>query len=69
MASGVSGSASTIASGPVLLYDGLCGFCNGVVQFILRHEFRRTLRFAPLQGQYAARLRARHPEDETVEKR
>ena len=47
---------------PVLLYDGVCGFCNSVVQFILRHEFRHTLRFAPLQGQYAATLRARHPE-------
>lgn len=47
---------------PVLLYDGVCGFCNGAVQFILRHEFRHTLRFAALQGKFAAELRARHPE-------
>lgn len=48
--------------GPVLLYDGVCGFCNGVVQVILRHEFCHTLLFAPLQGSFAAGVRARHPE-------
>jgi predicted DCC family thiol-disulfide oxidoreductase YuxK len=47
---------------PVLLYDGVCGFCNSAVHFILRHETLNTLRFAPLQGQYAATLKGRHPE-------
>ena len=47
---------------PVLLYDGVCGFCNNAVQFILRHESRHTLRFAAIQGKYAATLSARHPE-------
>lgn len=45
----------------VLLYDGVCGFCNGAVQFILRHESRHTLKFAPLQGEFAARVTGRHP--------
>lgn len=57
-----AGQAVEVPSGPVLLYDGVCGFCNGVVHFILRHEHRRTLRFAPLQGTFAAALRARYPE-------
>lgn len=48
--------------GPVLLYDGLCGFCDGTVQFILRHDRRGTLRFATLQGDYARDVTARHPE-------
>ena len=50
---------------PVLLYDGDCGLCAGSVQFLLRHEpphRRAALRFAPLQGAYAAQVRARHPE-------
>jgi predicted DCC family thiol-disulfide oxidoreductase YuxK len=47
---------------PVLLYDGLCGFCDGTVQFILRHDSRGTLRFATLQGDYARGIIARHPE-------
>jgi predicted DCC family thiol-disulfide oxidoreductase YuxK len=47
---------------PVLLYDGDCGLCSGTVQFILRHEQRHTLRFAPLQGAFGAAVLARHPE-------
>ncbi len=46
---------------PVVLYDGDCGLCAKSVQFILRHEADRTLRFAPLQGETAAGLRRRHP--------
>ena len=44
----------------VLLYDGLCGFCNATVQFILRHESRQTLLFAPLEGSFAAGVIERH---------
>jgi predicted DCC family thiol-disulfide oxidoreductase YuxK len=47
---------------PVLLYDGLCGFCDGTVQFILRHDRKGMLRFATLQGDYAREVFARHPE-------
>jgi len=32
------------------------------VRFLLRHDRRGTLRFAPLQGPWAAQLIARHPE-------
>jgi len=47
---------------PVLLYDGLCGFCDGTVQFILKHDRHGTLRFATLQGDFARSVIARHPE-------
>ncbi|MDZ4672835.1 MAG: DCC1-like thiol-disulfide oxidoreductase family protein [Gemmatimonadota bacterium] len=50
-----------MANPPVLLYDGTCGFCQASVQFVLRHERTSTLRFAPLQGELGAELRARHP--------
>ncbi len=45
----------------MLLYDGLCGFCNGSVRFILRHERLRTLCFAPLQGDFARSILEHHP--------
>ena len=48
--------------GPVLLYDGLCGFCDGTVQFILAHDRRGTMRFATLQGDFARGVMARHPQ-------
>ncbi|MGN6391120.1 MAG: thiol-disulfide oxidoreductase DCC family protein [Gemmatimonadales bacterium] len=47
---------------PVLLYDGTCGFCAESVQLVLRHDRRRTLRFAALQGGFGAEVRSRHPE-------
>ena len=51
------------ADGPLLLYDGSCGFCAGTVQFVLRHDVRaRTLRFASLQGAIGTAIRGRHPE-------
>lgn len=46
----------------IVLYDGLCGFCDGVVQWLLVRDARGELRFAPLQGDTAASVRARHPE-------
>jgi predicted DCC family thiol-disulfide oxidoreductase YuxK len=49
------------SASPILLYDGLCGFCNGAVQFALKRDRRGVLRFAPLQGDYARGLMARHP--------
>jgi predicted DCC family thiol-disulfide oxidoreductase YuxK len=57
-------STSTDAAdpaGPVLLYDGACGLCGATVRFVLRHERRRTLRFAALGGRYARGVVARHP--------
>ncbi|MEQ9570293.1 MAG: DCC1-like thiol-disulfide oxidoreductase family protein [Longimicrobiales bacterium] len=50
------------APAPVLLYDGLCGFCDGAVRFVLAHDRRGVLRFAPLQGAFAAGVVERHPE-------
>jgi predicted DCC family thiol-disulfide oxidoreductase YuxK len=35
---------------PVLLYDGECGLCNALVRFMLKHDRRGVLMFAPLQG-------------------
>lgn len=45
----------------IVLFDGVCGFCDAVVRWMLRHDPEGGLRFAPLQGATAARLRARHP--------
>ena len=46
----------------VVLYDGTCGFCHASVQWLLAHDRRGQFAYAPLQGETAARLRARHPE-------
>ncbi|MGD8279273.1 MAG: DCC1-like thiol-disulfide oxidoreductase family protein [Gemmatimonadota bacterium] len=46
---------------PVLLYDGLCGVCDRTVRAILERDPDGAMRFAPLQGEFAARVLARHP--------
>lgn len=45
-----------------MLYDGVCGLCAKSVRWILRHERDHEIRFAPLQGDTAAAMRAKHPE-------
>ena len=45
---------------PVLLYDGVCGLCNRLVQFVLRRDRRRTFRFAALQSDFARETLSRH---------
>jgi len=47
---------SQIEGCPVLLYDGVCALCNGVVRFILRHDHRCDFRFVPLQSCIAKEL-------------
>ena len=34
----------------VVLFDGVCNFCDASVQFIIRHEKRPELKFASLQS-------------------
>ena len=49
-------------SAPVLLYDGVCGFCNSAVEMILRFDRDGTMRFAALDSDVARGVIARHPE-------
>lgn len=44
---------------PILLYDGLCGLCNRLVQFTLRRDRDGVFRFASLQSALAADVLAR----------
>ncbi len=46
---------------PVLLYDGVCGVCNGAVRTILRFDRHGSLRFAALDSDFARDIIARHP--------
>jgi predicted DCC family thiol-disulfide oxidoreductase YuxK len=55
------------ANDPVLLYDGVCGFCNKSVQMILDRDKRGDMRFAPLQSDYGKRVISRHPELEKID--
>ena len=47
-------------SNPIILYDGVCGLCNRLVQFVLKHDSRDYFRFAALQSDFAIRVLGRH---------
>jgi predicted DCC family thiol-disulfide oxidoreductase YuxK len=38
----------------ILFYDGVCGMCDRIVQFVLAHDRRRRFAFATLQSDFAA---------------
>lgn len=46
----------------IVLFDGVCGLCHWLVRFLVRVDRKRALRYAPLQGETAARLRSLHPD-------
>ena len=45
---------------PIVLYDGVCGLCNRLVQFLLKHDYNDNFRFASLQSELARTLLTRH---------
>jgi predicted DCC family thiol-disulfide oxidoreductase YuxK len=52
--------------GAIILYDGVCGLCNGFVAFVWPRDRERRFRFAPLQGATARTILARHGRDATA---
>ncbi len=52
---------------PVVLYDGGCGLCDGVVRFLIKHDPGKRLRFAPLQSEVGAELLRSHEIDPAVD--
>lgn len=45
---------------PIVLYDGVCGLCNRLVQFLLKHDYDDRFRFASLQSEFTSTLLVRH---------
>jgi predicted DCC family thiol-disulfide oxidoreductase YuxK len=45
---------------PVLLYDGVCGLCNRLVQFVLKRDAPGHFRFASLQSDFGSRILRQH---------
>jgi predicted DCC family thiol-disulfide oxidoreductase YuxK len=41
---------------PVILFDGVCNFCNGAINFVLKQDRKSVFRFAPLQSEAGRRL-------------
>lgn len=46
----------------IVLFDGVCVFCEGLVRWLMQRDPQGLLHYAALQGEAASELRARHPE-------
>lgn len=40
----------------IILFDGVCNFCNGAVNFAIRHDKKGIIKFAPLQSAIGQQL-------------
>lgn len=40
----------------IVFFDGVCGLCNRAIDFLIRHDKRKVLKFAALQGETASEL-------------
>lgn len=47
----------------IIFYDGVCGLCNRLVQFVLKRDKRDYFRFAALQSDLASTTLQRHGRD------
>lgn len=45
----------------ILLYDGVCGFCNSFVQLIITYDRKKIMRFSAIQGKFAQEIFQRFP--------
>ena len=44
----------------IVLFDGVCNFCNGSVNFIIKHDSRERFKFAALQSEIGQKLLCQH---------
>jgi predicted DCC family thiol-disulfide oxidoreductase YuxK len=54
----------TPSSTALMLYDGLCGFCNWSVRWVIKRDRHDRFRFAPQQSALAEAVLARHGVDQ-----
>ncbi len=44
----------------IVLFDGVCNFCNGSVNFVIERDKENYFKFAPLQSEIGQRLLDKH---------
>lgn len=53
-------STNPVQQQAVILFDGVCNFCNGTVNFLLRQDKKMRFRFAALQSEAGQALLAQY---------
>lgn len=50
-------SNGSVTIHPIVLFDGVCNFCNRMVNFAIRNDKKGKLKFAPLQSEAGKQLK------------
>lgn len=50
----------------IILFDGVCNFCNGSINFIIERDKENYFKFAPLQSETGEKLLAEYGIDKTI---
>ncbi|UEG50331.1 thiol-disulfide oxidoreductase DCC family protein [Ferruginibacter lapsinanis] len=45
---------------PIILFDGVCNFCNSAVNFVIKRDKKGIIKFAPLQSTTGQQLLKQH---------
>ncbi len=51
--------------GAIVLFDGVCNFCNGAVNWVIEHDKDGYFKFAALQSEIGQELSAKHGIDQS----
>ena len=53
---------------PIILFDGVCNYCNAIINFIIRQDKKKIFRFATLQSNFGQKfLKEKNLPTETFE--
>ncbi len=45
---------------PIILFDGVCNFCNSAVNFVIKRDKKARIQFAPLQSEMGIQLQKQY---------
>ncbi len=51
---------------PIVLFDGVCNFCEASIQFIIKRDTDAVFRFASLQGEQGRAIALKHGVDPDI---
>jgi predicted DCC family thiol-disulfide oxidoreductase YuxK len=52
---------------PTILFDGVCNYCNAMVNFAIRNDHNAVLKFAPLQSSAGKSLKEKYNIDSEID--
>ena len=55
-----------MTNAPLIIFDGVCNFCNYWVNFAIKRDRKKKLRFTPIQSETGARVLAEHQVNTTA---